>query len=317
MDRYRTSIWEAVGLSEIRKTRFDEDEDSSGIEERLPAATISGSSFYTGGSSKDESLHTPIDIGDSSYATSRRHEVMSTGNFDTSRSRGQGYSTHYNGSVAISAERGGGYAVVPTNNKGVDTATISRTSKYNTTFVNGVPVERTYENTTVVRDHQGRIIDKQTQHSQLQNFADVTYSGASGGSSQPYPVPVAPVTHHFSWDAPSSGKQEQHYDNRVEETAHRNQQESQYSYGQANANQYYDRNGHVVGGYQNKQDREFHTGGQDVRGYGGNERRYDQEQLSAAVGGQRQQSAIENAAAGHGFRTNVINIDGGGGKNFI
>lgn len=390
MDPYRTSIWEAVGLSEIRKTAFEAEEDTSGIEERRPAATVSGSNFFAGSNSKDETVHTAIDAGDSSFDTSRRHEIssssssssgsfdasrgsgqsFSTGNFEANRGSGQAFSTrnfeanrgsgqtfsrgsfeasgrsgqasssgnfdasgrnaqasstghfdasgrsgHYNGSVTIAAERGGGYAVVPDGDKGVDTATIQRISRYNTTFRDGVPVGRTYENTTIVRDAHGRIIDQQTQHAQARDFAEgsrqAVYSGAASGSSQPYPVHIPTTTHHFDWDA-SSGKQEQHYDNRVEGSVQRNQQ----AYGEAHANQYYDRNGQVVGGgYQNKQDREFHSRGQDVRGYGGNDRRYDEEQLSASVGSQHQQSAIENAAAGHGFRTNVINMDGGAGKN--
>lgn len=423
LDPYRTSLWEAVGLSEIRKTKFDADEDYGGIEERRPAATVAGSNFFTGGA-RDENVHAAIDAGDSSFDTSRRHEASSassgygssrssgqtystdsfessrssgrsghaysessfegrqqsgrggftagsggqassTGGFEESgrsghayseggfegrsgfsagsrsggqasstrgfeesgrsgfsagsyeggRSGGQGFSAgsssqdgRYNGSVTIAAERGGGYAVVPAGDRGINTATIQRISRYNTTFRDGVPIGRTYENTTIVRDAQGRVIDQQTQHAQAEGSRQAVYT-ASGGSSQPYPVHIPTTTHHFDWDAPA-GTQEQHYNNRVEGSVQRNQQ--------AHVNQYYDRNGQVVGGgYQNKQDREFHTRGQDVRGYGGTDRRYDEEQLSAAVGSQHQQSAIENAAAGHGFRTNVINMDGGAGKNIF
>lgn len=326
MDRYRTSIWEAVGLSEIQKNHFDvDDEDVSGIEERLPAATASGSSFYAGGSSKDETIHTAIDTGDSSFATSRRHEIASSSsNYDASRRGGfsdNSFAGHYNGSVTIDAKRGGGYAVVPTEDRGVGAATITHTSRFNTTYIDGKPIGRTYENTTIVKDAQGRVIDTQKQYSQKQTFAqggDVVYTGASGGSSQPYPVHIPTTTHHFDWGAPAGGRQEQqqHFDNRVEGSVQYNRnsgQESQRAYGEAH--QYYDRNGHVAGGYQNKYDREYHSGGQDLRGYGGNDRRYDQEQLGAAVGSQHQQSAIENAAAGHGFRTNVINMEGGAGKD--
>lgn len=302
LDKDRTSIWEAVGLSET-KTSLDQYDENSGIEENRPASTAAGSTFSAGGSdSSEETAHTAIDIGDSSFSSSIRHNQT------------YGQQQIYTGSVAIDTKKDGGYAVVPSsNNQGIGTATITHQSRYNTTFVNGKPIVRTYENTTIVKDSDGRILDTQKQYSS-QNLGQAAGEGTVI-HNEPYPVPIHTTARHFDWnggaaggDSSSGRTQWQQSENFAAGAGGESQRDSyNRSQWETSGNQYYDRYGHAASGYQNQYDREYHSRGQDLRDYGGDKRRFSQEQQSAG-GAEYQQSGFEAAAAGKQFRTQVVDL---------
>lgn len=186
------------------------------------------------------------------------------------------------------------------------TATITQTSRHNTTFINGVAVGRSYENTTTFRNPQGEIINVEKKYSQAQPVfsqnGEVIYAGSTSAPNRPYST-----SQNIGWE--SSPKRQEQYDNTVEGTSQYNSQysgrASQRGHEQTQSNQYFDSNGQPAS--RGHYDESFHTRGQDVRGYGGNVRGYTQEQTTSA-GGQYHQSAIENAAAGSGFRTNVVGV---------
>lgn len=299
-----------------------EEYEESSIEKSKPAATVAGSSF-SAGSSKQETVHTSIDIGDSSATTSMRHEA----------SQRQG---HYSGNVLIDAKKAGGYAVVPAaNNDGIGTATITHTSRYNTTFVNGQPVGRTYQNTTIVRGTDGRVIDTQTRYSQTDLAQGEETANVGAVITEPYPrrLPTSDSSDHFNWDNREEQQSEswrRHQQQQQQQSAYGSRQAAggaRWSEGDAEAEtrrqqgsyarrggwsqynqsqeEYYDRYGQAAG---SQYDREYHTRGQDLRGYGGDATRYSQEQSAGANQYHRQQGVFEDAAAGNQFRTHVVDL---------
>lgn len=135
------------------------------------AVAIEEGQGIVGGVGKEEKKETTqttyknVDSGDSSSFNQQRH--------NTSQSY-QGGSRVY-----ITEDQGHGSNVIKT---GGGVSTVKTISRYNTTFVNGQPVGRVYENTTIIRGPDGRIIDQKVVTGTSKDFSQYGRSGVQQGS---------------------------------------------------------------------------------------------------------------------------------------
>lgn len=164
--------------------------------------------------------------------------------------------------------------------------------------MNGVPVGRTYENTTIYRGPDGRVLDTQKQYSTSQG------NYFAGEESATYPRPIATSTPRFNWNNDAGGSETQRQSENFAQGRSASSGEERSRWHQSSQDQYYDRHGQAAGSsYQNKYDRNYHTGGHDLHEYGEDDKRYSEEQnaaAAAAAGGyqyQHRQGAVSSSGS--------------------
>lgn len=138
------------------------------------AVAIEEGQGIVGGVGKEErkettqTIYKNVDSGDSSSFNQQRHNASQIYQGGAGGSR-----------VYVTEDQGHGSNVIKT---GGGVSTVKTISRYNTTFINGQPVGRVYENTTIIRGPDGRIIDQKVVTGTSQDFSQHGRAGFQQGS---------------------------------------------------------------------------------------------------------------------------------------